>query len=320
MPTGLFSTDGVIGNREDLTNVLTNISPTETPFLSSIGRTRASGVFHEWQTDTLAAAAANAAAEGASAAPASGGTTTRIGNRCQIFTKELEVSNTQMSVSVAGRASEWEYQMKKRMKELARDIEFQLVNSSAQAAGDTTADTARQLEGWGMAAITNATAGFLSSNVESVLTTASDTGTRKNLTETVFNNALQTCWNSGGNPDAIHVNGYNKRVISSFSANATRTASVDFGNTSLQAAVDVYQSDFGIVKILLNRYVAATNVGIIETQYWNVAELRPLEFSRLAKTGDRELGQFVTELTLQAMAPTSSGKIIGVASAEGATT
>ena len=71
MPTGLFGTDNVIGNREDLTDVLTNISPTETPFLSSIGRTRASGVFHEWQTDVLAAAAsagANAAAEGASAA------------------------------------------------------------------------------------------------------------------------------------------------------------------------------------------------------------------------------------------------------------
>lgn len=323
MPTGLFSTDGVIGNREDLTDVLTNISPTETPFLSSIGRSRASGVFHEWQTDTLAAAAtagANAAAEGASAAPASGNTSTRIGNRTQIFTKELSVSNTQMSVSIAGRASEWEYQMNKRMKELARDIESQLILSSAQSTGDTTADTARQLEGWGMSDETNATAGFLSSNVETLLTTASDTGTRKNLTETVFNNILQTCWNSGGNPDAIHVNGYNKRVISTFSANATRTASVDFGDTRLQAAVDVYQSDFGIVKILANRYVPQTNVAVIETQYWKLAELRPLTFSRLAKDGDRELGQFVTEVTLAAMAPTSSGKIIGCASAAGATT
>jgi len=323
MPTGLFTTDGVIGNREDLTDVLTNISPTETPFLSSIGRTRASGVFHEWQTDTLADAAtagANSNAEGASAAPASGGVTTRIGNRTQIFSKQLEVSNTQMSVSVAGRASEWEYQMKKRMKELARDIESQLVLSSALAAGDATADGARQLEGWGMTAITNATAGFLSANVETALTTASDTGTRKNLTETIFNNLLQTCWTAGGNPDAVHTNGYNKRVISSFSANSTRFSSVDFGDTRLQAAVDVYQSDFGIVKILLNRYVAATNVAIIETQYWKLAELRPLTFSRLAKDGDRELGQFVIEATLAGYAPTSSGKIIGIASAEGATT
>lgn len=323
MPVGLFQTDGVIGNREDLTDVLTNISPLETPFLSSIGRTGATGVFHEWQTDTLAdfaTAGANAAAEGASATPVSGNVTTRIGNRTQIFTKELQVSNTQMSVSIAGRTSEWAYQMSKRAKELARDIEAQLILSSAAAAGDTTADTARQLEGWGMSAITNATAGFLSANVETTLTTASDTGTRKNLTETIFNNILQTCWDAGGFPDACHVNGFNKRVISSFSANATRTASVDFGDTRLQAAVDVYQSDFGIIRILLNRFVAVTNLAVIETQYWRVAELRPMTFSRLAKDGDRELGQFVTELTLQAMAPTSSGKVIGIASASGATT
>lgn len=320
MPAGYFDTDSVIGQREDLTDVLTNISPTETPFLSSMGRTRATGILHEWQTDVLAAAAANAAVEGASATPASGGVTTRIGNRTQIFEKVVSVTNTQDAVSVAGRASEWEYQMTKRMKELARDMEFQLVNSSAVAAGDVTGETARQLEGWGMAAATNATAGFLSSNVETTLTTASGTGTRKNLNETIFNNILQTCWDSGGNPDAIHTAGYNKRVISSFSANATRTASVDFGDTRLQAAVDVYQSDFGIVKIILNRYVAVTNIAVIESQYWRLAELRPLTFSRLAKTGDRELGQFVTEVTLQAMAPTSSGKVIGLASAEGATT
>jgi hypothetical protein len=320
MPTGIFASDNVIGNREDLSDILTNISPTETPFFSSIRRTSATGTFHEWQTDTLDDAAANAAVEGASAAPASGGTTTRIGNRTQIFTKELKVSGTQLSVSTAGRANEWSYQMQKRARELARDIEFALVNSSANAAGTAGGDTARQLEGWGMAAITNATAGFLSSNVESLLTTASDTGTRKNLSETNFNDLLQTIWNQGGNPDSVYVGGYNKRVISGFSANATRTASVDFGDTRLNAAVDVYESDFGMVKLLLSRYVAVTNLALIETERWAVAELRPLTFTRLAKDGDSELGQYVTELTLAAYAPTANGKIIGMASASGATT
>ena len=178
-------------------------------------------------------------------------------------------------------------------------------------------DVGRQLEGLGLGDVTNATAGYLSSNVVSLLTTASATGTRKNLTETVFNNLLENCWTAGGNPDAIHVGGYNKRVVSSFSANATRTASVDFGDTRLQAAVDVYQSDFGIVKILLNRYVSSTNLAAIETAHWKVAELRPVSFSRLANTGDREHG---TEHTLAAYAPTSSGKVIGLASAAGATT
>ena len=276
MPTGLFHTDNVIGNREDLSDVITNISPTETPFLSSIRRVPASGIFHEWQTVTLAAAAtagANAIAEGASAAPASGNTTTRIGNRCQIFEKVMRVSNTQMSVSSAGRNDEWAFQMDLKAKELVRDIESQLVLSSAAAAGDTTADTARQLQGWGMSDITNATAGFLSSNVESQLTTASDTGTRKNLTETVFNNLLQTIWNSGGNPDTVYVGGYNKRVISNFSANATRQSSVDFGDKKLNAAVEVYESDFGMIKIRLSRYVAVTNVAVIESQYLSLIHI-----------------------------------------------
>lgn len=320
MPVALFNTDNVIGNREDLSDVITNISPTETPFLSSIRRVPASGILHEWQTVTLADAAANAIAEGASAAPASGNATTRIGNRCQIFEKTLRVSNTQMAVSTAGRNSEWAFQMDLKAKELVRDIESQLVGSSAAAAGDTSADTARQLEGWGMNAITNATAGFLSSNVETQLTTASDVNTRKNLTETVFNNLLQTIWNSGGNPDTVYVGGYNKRVISNFSANATRQSSVDFGDKKLNAAVQVYESDFGIIKIKLSRYVAVTNVAMIETQYFALAQLRPISFARLARDGDRELGHFIAESTLAAYAPASSGKIIGCASAEGATT
>ena len=313
MPTAIFNTDNVIGNREDLSDVITNISPTETPFLSSIRRVPASGILHEWQTVTLADAAANAIAEGASAAPASGNATTRIGNRCQIFEKTLRVSNTQMAVSSAGRNNEWAFQMDLKAKELVRDIESQLVGSSAAAAGDTSADTARQLEGWGMNSIANATAGFLSS-------TASDVNTRKNLTETVFNNLLQTIWNSGGNPDTVYVGGYNKRVISNFSANATRQSSVDFGDKKLNASVQVYESDFGIIKIRLSRYVAVTNVAMIETQYFALAQLRPISFARLARDGDRELGHFIAEATLAAYAPASSGKIIGSASAEGATT
>lgn len=320
MPTATFNTQNVIGIREDLSDVISSISPTETPFISSIPRSSASNTLHEWQTVSLAAAAANASVEGASATPASGNTTVRIGNRTQIFQKAIRVTNTQMSVSTAGRASEWAFQIDLKLKELARDIEFACINSTAQAAGDVSADTARQLEGWGMASLGNATAGFLSANVETLLTTASDTGTRKNLTETAFNNLLQTIWNSGGNPDTIYANGYLKRVISSFSANATRYASVDNGDPILHAAVDVYQSDFGLVRIKLSRYVEPTNIAAISSQYWGLAELRPLTFSKLAKDGDRELGQAVVELTLVDYAPAASGKLIGAASASGATT
>jgi len=320
MPTGIFNSQNTVGIREDLSDVLTNISPTETPFFSMTPRTQARGTLHEWQTVTLADAADNAAVEGASAVAASGNATTRVSNRTQIFSKTLRVSGTEMALNLAGRSDEWSFQMDLKAKEIARDIEWAFVNSTAAAAGDVSGDSARRLEGWGMADATNATAGFLSSNVETLLTTASDTDTRKNMSETNFNNLLQTIWTAGGNPDVVFAGGYLKRVISNFSANATRYASVDFGNKTLNSAVDVYQSDFGQVKIMLHRNVAPTNLAAISSQYWAVGELRGLQFNRLAKDGDRELGEFVTELTLCDYAPAASGKLIGAASASGATT
>lgn len=323
MPTGNFNTQNTIGIREDLSNVITNISPLETPFFSSMRKVPVSGTYTEWQTITLAAAAsagANAAVEGATATMASGNTTTRIGNRTQIFQKTLMVTSTTMAVNVAGRANEWSFQMQLKSKEIARDIESALITQSAAVAGDVSGDSARQFEGLGINTSQNATAGFASSNVETLLTTASDTGTRKNLSETTFNNLLSTIWIAGGNPDVVYVNSYNKRVISAFSANQTRFKSVDVSEITLRANVDVYQSDFGIIRLMLNRYVAQSAVVAIESQYWAIGELRPASFSKLAKDGDSEKGQLITELTMLGYAPSSSGKLIGAASAAGATT
>lgn len=326
MPTAILAagtaSQQVTGIREDLTDILTNISPTETPFLSSIGRTTANGILHEWQTITLeAAVSSNAAVEGASCTPVSGNVGTRVQNYTQIFTKNVRLSNTLLGVRTAGRSNEWELQMDIKAKSLARDMEFSLCAQSAIAAGDVSGDAAKILEGLGVVA---SAGGFLSGNVESLLTTAADIATRKNLSETDFNDLLQTVWTAGGNPDTIHCGGYLRRVISGFSANATRMSSVDFGDMILNASVSVYQSDFGQVRIVTNRYCGVGTIGAtlaaIETQYFKLAELRGLTFTKLAKDGDRELGQFIIEATLAAYAPTSSGKLIGAASAVGATT
>ena len=324
MPTGYFFTQSTIGNREDLTDVLTNISPLETPFISSIGRTTATNTLHEWQTDTLAAAAANAAVEGASGAAASGAVSTRLTNRTQIFTKIASITGTERAMNPAGRADEWSYQLEKRTKELARDIELQCVVSTAQAAGDVTADTGRQLEGLGLGGASNVMsgiAGWLSGNMSNQLTTASDTGIRKNMTETIFNDLLSTIWTTGGRPDSVHVGGYNKRVISSFTSNNTRFLSVaPDGGIALNTDVEYYRSDFGRVRIVLNRYVVGTYAACVETQYFKLAVLRPLFRKELGTTGDRDSIELVTELTLAAYAPTSSGMWWAIASAAGATT
>lgn len=320
----------VIGNREDLTDILTNISPTATPFFSSIGRTTARSTNHEWQVDTLPTAiTTNAVTEGASAINASASVTTRLGNRTQIFQKVVCISNTQIDgMNTAGRENEWAYQMKRQSMALARDIEMSLVQNSAMLSTEASAVAAR-LEGLSLndngGEISAHAVGWLSSNWIAGSFAAGVTGGvgaslsgRASMTETIFNNLLQTIWASGGRPNMILVGGYLKRVISGFSANATRYSSVSTGDKVLAGSVSVYESDFGMVEMRLSNFIGNTVLGAIETQYFKMAQLRGLTFSRLAKDGDRERGQFIYEATLAAYAPSSSGKLTHMASALGA--
>jgi hypothetical protein len=338
MTTGYLSTDKTIGNREDLTDILTNISPTRTPFISSIGRATASGVYHEWQTDSLQAAATNAIGEGASAAPASGAVTTRIGNRCQIMEKIVTVTRTNNRVSKAGRGSEWAYQMEKKMKELARDLEYNCVYNSAQASGEVTAASPRYMEGLGLgnptgtglSALSSQYAGWLSANVivgsaGAGLACASAGGYsaasgRVNLTETMLNNLLQEIWSDGGDPTLVLVGGYNKRVISSFTGNGTRFNTVtNADGKTLSSNVRIYESDFGSINIQESHFIEGSRLGAVDPSYFAIAELEPLFFEELAKTGDRMLGHYIMEATLEARAPESGGAIYCLATAAGAT-
>lgn len=325
---GYNVTYSTIGNRENLTDILTNISPTATPFFSSIGSISASNTLVEWQTDELPTAiGTNAKVEGASADIASASVTTRETNRTQIFDKVVAVSNTQIDgMNTAGRENEWSYQMRRMSMATARDIEFSMVQNSASVSAG--AGVAARLKGLGLGSPITGEAsasllGWLSGNVAVGSTgigsgDGHDASGRATLTETIFNDLLQAIWNNGGRPNMILTGGYLRRVISSFSANATRYASVPSSSSVLNASVSIYESDFGMVEMRLDNFIGATRIGAIETQYFKAATLRPLTFSRLAKDGDREKGQFVTELTLVAMAPKSSGMITSLASASGA--
>jgi len=334
MALNYFSTQHAVGNREDLTDILTNISPVKTPFISSIGRATASGILHEWQVDTLAAAAENRIGEGASAAPASGAATTRLGNRCQILEKVVAVNRTQNTVNKAGRSSEWAYQMEKRMKELARDLEFACVQNSASADGDSTAGTGRLMKGLNCGgyacavATANSRVGWLSANTYSASAFAADAEAagfsaasgRVNLTETLFNNLMQRIWDDGGDPTLVIVGGYNKRVISSFTGNGTRFNNVAATATkTLSSNVRIYDHDFGSIQIQESHFINGTKLLAIDPQYMALAELEPLFFEELAKTGDRMLGHYILEATLQVAAPDSGGAIFFLASGSGLT-
>lgn len=299
--TNTFLTFSAIGNREDLSDVIYNISPTDTPFQAAIDKNKANAVLHEWQTDALAAAAQNAQLEGDDIATLGAVTpTSRVANRCQIAYKTVIVSGTQDAVSKAGRKKEIVYQLMLRSKELRRDMEFDLTNNQAPVVGNsTTARALRPLCSWYS---TNVQRGATGSSGSS--TTAATDGTQRALTETLLKTALQQAWTAGGDPDMVMVGAFNKTVISGFSGSNTRTQ--DTSNKKLVAAIDVYVSDFGTHKIVANRFSRARDVHVLDTSMWAVSTLRPMQTVDLAKTGDATKGMVLAEYTLESRQEASS--------------
>lgn len=273
---------------------ITNISPVDTWFTSNSGTVRATARLHEWQTDTLAAATANAVIEGDDATAAAITPTTRLGNYSQILRKVFQVTDTQEVIDKAGRATESAYQTTKHLKELAKDIEYALIVNSTTAAGAT--GTARQLKG---------VLGWIATNV----TTGTGTGNEV-LTETMLNDNLQLIWAQGGYPANVLCGGFQKRKISGFSTN-TRQITADA--QKLVSAVDVYQSDFGMIAIRLHHQINTTAPGTLvmlgDMSLWKKAWLRPIKKEELARTGASRKFMIEAELSLESRQEKGSGKI-----------
>ena len=296
-PAGTFSSYDAIGNREDLTNLIYDVSPTDTPVLSALPRTKATATNHEWQTDSLAAAsAANAVIEGDDATTDTSTATTRLGNRTQILDKVAQVTGTQEAVSKAGRKSEMAYQMEKRMKELKRDIEAALTDNGAFVAGNDT--TARELAGFPAWLTTNTSfGGGAGADPVTIGSTARTDGTQRAFTEDLLKAVLQDCFTNGGNPSMAVVGAFNKRKASEFTGSATRMDKSE--DKKLYAAIDVYVSDFGEVKFVPDRFSRARDCLLIDPEFAAVAYLRPFDTVDLAKTGDTVRKQILAELTLE---------------------
>ena len=301
------ATYSTIGRREDLSDIIYNIDPLETPFMSGIKKTESSATKHEWQTDTLATAAANAQIEGdditAFTAPAY---TARWDNYCQISRKDVIVSRTLDVVKKAGRKSEYNYQKLKKGQELKRDMEVALTQNGAYVAGNiTTARQLRGLEGW---VFTNDVLGGSGvSPVPSTNTAATD-GTARALTETLLQSVIQSAWNAGGSPDVIMCGGTQKQTISGFSGGTTKFNDMD-GSKKLNAAIDFYVSDFGTLKVVPNRFQRARTVWVLDMSMWKLGMLDDMAYTDLAKTGDANKGLITVEYTLEACNEAASGAI-----------
>lgn len=305
-PTNTLQTYQAIGNREDLTDVIYRISPTDTPFMNGIGKGKATNTLHEWQTQDLAAAANNAAVEGDDAAAQAVTPTVRLNNRTQISTKTVIVSGTQQSgMNPAGRKDELAYQISLKGLEMKRDMEFGLTqNSTAVTGSATVARQSRGLEGW-VATNNDLGAGGAAPNYNT--NTAATDGTARAFTEAMLKNVIQLAWTQGGHPDVIMLGGTQKQTFSTFTGNSTR---FDKGeDRNLTAAIDVYESDFGSIKAVPNRFQRARTAFVLEMGRWKTSFLRPMQTIALAKTGDAEKRQLLCEYTLEAGQEKASGAV-----------
>jgi len=303
-PTGAHSTyDEPIatgGNREDLSNVIWDVSPTETPLLTLAGKNTATGSNHEWLTDTLADAADNKAIEGNDVSGTQAASRGRLGNYTQILTKNALVTGTQEKVLKGGGIkSEMAYQIARRMREMKRDGEFAMVGqSNAKVAGSES--VAREMASLDAYLVTNNQLAAGSSAPTGDGTDVSDyAGTDRALTETILKAGLQSLFtNSGGNESVTAlVSAADKGVISTFTGSATRYASTD--DQQLVASIDVYVGDFHTVRIVPDRYIKSGLAYIVDPEYVKCSQLRPMTSFDLAKTGDSEKKQIVWEWTLE---------------------
>ncbi len=306
LPTDTHSTYDAIGNREDLSDVIYNISPEETPFISSIPHVDASAVLHEWQTDSLAAAASNVVLEGDDATTTAAVPSVRLTNVAQISDKVPRVTGTQRAVNSAGRGDELDYQIMKMGAELKRDMELAFVGlNNAKVAGNAT--TARECGSILSYIATNDSLGAGGASPAGTGADARTDGTQRAFTETLLEGVLADAWDAGGNPDCIMLGSFNKQAMSAFTGNATRN--VDSNDKKLVTSIDIYVGDFGQLAVKANRFSRARDGLVIDTDMWALASLRAFQEVPLSKTGDSDRVQLISEYTLEARNEASSGLV-----------
>jgi len=308
--TNTFTTFDAKGIREDLSNIITNIAPEDVPYQSNIGRESISNSLFEWQTDTLAAAAANKQLEGDDVASFDAVVATvRLQNYAQISRKTIVLSATEEVVNKAGRRSELAYQIAKRGSELRRDQEFTFLNGAVAAAGSTS--VARGTASLGAFIKTNVD--MQTNGVNPSYTTlpnsARTDGNVRAFTETILKNVIQQVWASGGTPKILMVGPVNKQRVSTFAGIASSRFNIDGGAkpATIVGAVDLYVSDFGNVATVANRFQRERDAWVLDPEYAKVTTLRPYQQVELAKTGDADKRMLIVEYGHKVLAENAHG-------------
>lgn len=308
-PTGTHATNDMTGIREDLTDVIYEISPVEVPFLSSVEHTEATAVVHSWQTHALTAAANNAAIEGDDAPQTTATATTLVSNNTQISTLDARVTGTGQAVNTAGRANELDFQVLARGKELKRDMETALLSNKAKVTGNDT--LARELAGIISWIVTNTSTGTGGSDAGTAdgTNTATD-GTQRAFQESQLKSVLSSIATQGGFPNTLMLGAFNRQKFSEFTGGSTGMQKSE--DSVLHATFDIYASDFGSLRVVFNRFQRSRDALILEMEKWAVPFMpgRNMAEFPLAKTGDSDAVQILSEYTLEARNEAASGVVL----------
>jgi hypothetical protein len=241
----------------------------------------------------------NAALEGADKPNARFTNRTRNGNYAQIFSAAVEVSGTDMAASQLGFADEMDYQKQERLRELLRDLENTTINGGQPASNpEGSGSVRRSMNGIGQ---------HLSTNVFHTGDSGFPAGA--GLDETKINYVLRKIWeNSNGNVDLIVVGGFQKRKINAFTADSR---SYTAGDTTFTDMISIYESDFGVCRIVATRWIPQDAVLLLDSSRINVLPLagRSFHFKPLASSGDYECGELIGEYTLELKNETAHGLI-----------
>jgi hypothetical protein len=290
-----FRTTNAVGNREELSDVVSRITPEDTPIYSMIEKTTFKTTHPEWETDDLAPPAANIREEGAEYAFGATTPAVRYGTYTQIMRKEGIISGTQDATDNAGSVEQVKYQKLKKGIELRKDAEFAIVDTNASVGGATR--EMGSLSTWITSNVSrgvNGTNGGFNSGTG--LTTAPTNGTQRAFTKALLDTVMQQGYVNGANFRHVMVSPYVKSVFVTFMSDSNvasfRYAASTGKNNSIIANADVYEGPFGKVMIHPNRVMAgaaglARNAFLIDPEFLQFGWFRKIaEDKEVAKTGD----------------------------------
>ena len=305
-PTNVFETYQSKSIREDLSDVIYNVTPDETPLLSSLAQVKASQTYHEWQVDSLRQSGNNFHLEGDNTSGDLVNPTIREGNYSQIFKNAATISGTDQSVTNAGKGKELAYQLIKTGSEQKLDMEKALMSNVARVAGAT--GTPRKLGGLATWVKTNVSnIGTNGANPTGDGTDARTNGTQSVFNQTKFDACMQSVWEKGGKPDTVYLSAFQMGKALGFDGNNNQRQNGAVGQVNNNIAV--YLTPWGSVSFQPCRENRSRDVWIIEKDKLALATLRPMKNEALAKTGDNEHRQVVGECTLVVRSEVALGLI-----------